>query len=77
MCSGSNNAADNSSKSEMKQIVRDHVKGASEQFIDDFVFIDKRMQNNSESRMFLIFISEKYAGIAALEMQMGKLMEIS
>lgn len=45
MCLSSENALDNSPETGLEQEIRDEVYGASERFIDDVVFIKKKMQN--------------------------------
>lgn len=51
MCSGSPTGSDISFEAKMKQKIRDEVTGASEQFIDDFVFILKKIQNRSDVKV--------------------------
>lgn len=46
ICSGSFNITDRE-KSEWKQQLRNDINGASEQFIDDFIHILQKTQNNS------------------------------
>lgn len=50
----------------MKQQIRNDVNGASERFIDDFIFIFEKMENNGFVHNILanIFVGEIYLPIS-------------
>lgn len=59
MCSGSDNAIDETSN-ELRQQIRDKLYGASEQFVDDLVFIYEKTENDIVVKEMLneYFVSE-------------------
>lgn len=52
MCSGSEKFTDEM-RIELKQQLRDDINGAGEQFIDDFIFIREKVQDNNFARVAL------------------------